>query len=207
MAGSAGQGRTIGTELEETIMRNTGLSVVMALAMVICSFLAGKNPGEGIRQDAGQEKSADVSARERVAQTLDAWHRAAANAHAEAYFGTLAEDAIFFGTDMTERWDLHSFRAYLDPIFAEGRGFEFRPHDRHVSFNDEESVAWFDEKLRSDHLGHCRATGVARRAGDEWKIVQYHLTLPVPNDLIDQVIEMIEDDGDGGAPEPAGGGG
>src|SRR5690349_244610 len=37
---------------------------------------------------------------------LDDWHRAAASADEARYFSHFTSDAIFLGTDKTERWDL-----------------------------------------------------------------------------------------------------
>ena len=41
-------------------------------------------------------------------------------------------------------------------------------------------TAWFDETVENEHYGACRGTGVLRRDGDEWRIAQYNLTIPVP---------------------------
>ena len=39
-----------------------------------------------------------------IANVLDSWHRAAANAETEKYFGAMTSDAVFIGTDATEVW-------------------------------------------------------------------------------------------------------
>jgi hypothetical protein len=39
--------------------------------------------------------------------------------------------------------------------------------------------------------GSARGTGVLRRIGGVWKIEQYHLTIPVPNALADEVVKRI----------------
>lgn len=54
------------------------------------------------------------------------------------------------------------------------------------------AFAWFDELLDSEKYGLCRGTGVMRKIGGEWKITQYHLTVPVPNELMEQVTRMIK---------------
>ena len=47
-------------------------------------------------------------------------HRAAAEADGEVYFSLMADDAIYLGTDASERWTLAEFKAFADPgrLFA-----------------------------------------------------------------------------------------
>jgi len=126
-----------------------------------------------------------------VNTTLDAWHRAAAEADEALYFGAMAPEFIFLGTDATERWDLASFRAFAHPYFAKGKAWTFTPRERHVILSPRGDVAWFDEKLDSASYGECRGSGVLRRINGEWKIAHYNLTIPIPNDLAKTVVEMI----------------
>lgn len=122
---------------------------------------------------------------------LDALHEAASEADEERYWGLFAEDAIFFGTDPTERWTMEEFHVYADPHFEQGRGWTYRVVARHVFLPPESDVAWFDEELSNDNYGACRGTGVLVRLGGEWKIAQYNLSIPIPNDLATSVVEMI----------------
>ena len=126
-----------------------------------------------------------------VDQTVDAWHKAAADANESAYFGAMAPEFVFLGTDATERWDLPSFRTFAHPYFAAGKAWTFTPHDRHVMLSPDGNVAWFDEKLDSASYGECRGSGVLRRVGNEWKIAHYNLTIPIPNDLAKTIVGMI----------------
>jgi ketosteroid isomerase-like protein len=126
-----------------------------------------------------------------VNRTLDAWHRAAAEANESAYFAAMSPDFVFLGTDATERWDLPSFRAFAHPYFAKGTAWTFTPRERHVIVSPRGDVAWFDEKLDSATYGECRGTGVVRRIGGEWKIAHYNLTIPIPNDLAKEVVARI----------------
>jgi hypothetical protein len=126
-----------------------------------------------------------------VNHVLDAWHKAAADANESLYFGYAAPDFVFLGTDASERWDLASFRAFAHPYFAAGKAWTFVPHDRHVNFSPDRSVAWFDEKLDSASYGECRGSGVVRLVHGEWKIAQYNLTIPIPNALAKAVVQMI----------------
>ena len=58
-----------------------------------------------------------------VAAVLDDWHRAASAADTERYFGHFTADAIFIGTDASERWTVEQFRAYARPHFDAGKGW------------------------------------------------------------------------------------
>jgi ketosteroid isomerase-like protein len=122
---------------------------------------------------------------------LDDWHRAASVADESRYFGLMAPEFVFLGTDATERWDLASFRAFAHPYFAKGTAWTFTPRERHVILSPRGDVAWFDEKLDSASYGDCRGSGVVRRVGGAWRIAHYNLTIPIPNDLAKQVVGMI----------------
>jgi ketosteroid isomerase-like protein len=126
-----------------------------------------------------------------VERVLDAFHRAAADADEERYFGLLADHAVFLGTDGGERWDKAAFRAFAHPHFAQGKGWTFTPRDRHVAFSADGRVAWFDEALDSASYGACRGSGVLERTGSTWKIAQYNLSIPIPNDLAKDLVARI----------------
>lgn len=141
---------------------------------------------------AGCASSAPVSRdRSEVDALLDAWHRAAAEAREDAYFDAFAPTAVFFGTDATERWTLQQFRDYAHPHFAKGRAWTFHPRDRNVFFSRDGRVAWFDERLDSASYGEMRGTGVAQLIDGRWRIEQYNLTIPIPNDLAKEFVEKI----------------
>jgi ketosteroid isomerase-like protein len=126
-----------------------------------------------------------------VGAVLDAFHTAASKADEQAYFDLLAPNAVFLGTDATERWDKTAFRAFAHPHFSKGTGWTFKPRDRHVDLSRDGKVAWFDELLDSETYGECRGTGVLEKIGGGWKITQYHLTIPMPNDLAKEFVARI----------------
>ena len=128
-----------------------------------------------------------------VSTVLDAFHAAAARADEEAYFALLAPNAVFLGTDATERWDKAAFRTFAHPYFARGQGWTFTPRDRRVDFSRDGRTAWFDELLDSATYGECRGTGVLEKGDGGWKIVQYHLTIPMPNDLAKDFVARIRE--------------
>ena len=127
-----------------------------------------------------------------VAAVLDALHEAASKADAARYWDLFAEDAIFFGTDPTERWTMEEFRGYADPFFSQGRGWTYHVVERYVFPGSGGRVAWFDEELSNDKYGRCRGTGVLVLVDGAWKIAQYNLSIPIPNDLTPAVVELIQ---------------
>ncbi|MBK5258058.1 MAG: nuclear transport factor 2 family protein [Thermoanaerobaculia bacterium] len=130
-----------------------------------------------------------VDDRAAINTVIDDWHQAASVADESRYFEHMTTDAVFMGTDATERWDLAAFRAFAHPHFAKGTAWTFKPRGRNVMVHGE--VAWFDEVLDSASYGECRGTGVLRREGGRWKIAHYNLTIPIPNDLAKEVVAKI----------------
>lgn len=122
---------------------------------------------------------------------LDTLHKAASKADGKTYFSLFAENAVFFGTDKTERWPLSEFQPYGQKRFDTGTGWTYKPVERHVFVSSDGKTAWFDERL--DHkAGEARGTGVLVFDGQAWKIVQYNLSFPVPNDLFDSLYSIIK---------------
>lgn len=133
-----------------------------------------------------------AAAERSVERTLDTLHAAAARADEAAYFGLYTPDAVFLGTDATERWTLDEFKAYAKPHFAAGRGWTYTVSERHVTLGPDGTTAWFDERLQNAKLGECRGSGVlVHGSGDRWRIAQYNLTIPIPNELAEEVAGRI----------------
>lgn len=123
--------------------------------------------------------------------TLNAFHTAASKADGKTYFGLFAPEGVFLGTDAGERWTVEAFKKYAAPHFAKGQGWTYISKVRHTTFSPTGETAWFDEILENEKYGVCRGSGVLRKIGSEWKISQYHLTIPVPNELVDTVVKLI----------------
>lgn len=126
-----------------------------------------------------------------VAATLDALHQAASVGDGAAYFDLYTDDSVFFGTDKSERWSKEDFQAYAAPIFSEGRGWTYDLVERHVELAPFMNIAWFDEILTNASYGTARGTGVLVRHDGGWKVAQYHLTFPIPNEIAKEVTGMI----------------
>lgn len=136
--------------------------------------------------------AAHPPAAQAVAAMLDDWHLAAAQADEGRYFGHLAEGAVFLGTDPAERWTKAAFQAWAHPIFLRGSAWRFKATRRAVSLSKDGRTAWFDEDLATGNMGPCRGSGVATYGEGRWRIVQYNLSVPIPNALLKSVTGQIE---------------
>lgn len=112
---------------------------------------------------------------------IDGLHQDAHEANFDTYFARYTSDAIFLGTDKTERWTINEFKDYAKPAFADGHGWTYLVVER--NWEGEGNVRWFDEILFNEKLGHCRGTGVVELRDGQWKIVHYALTMLVPNEI------------------------
>jgi len=132
-------------------------------------------------------RSADAAAS--IERELDDFHDAAARADEGRYFAHFAPDAVFVGTDATERWDVAAFRAYAHPHFARGKAWSFRGVRRRIALRGD--VAWFEEDLETANLGPARGSGVLAFLDGRWRIEQYVLSITVPNDKFAAVKELL----------------
>lgn len=168
--------------------------VLVGIAAGTALLLGACRGGGGGAIDAKGESAASES-RSGVDLTLDAMHTAASRADGPRYFATYVPDAVFLGTDASERWTLAEFRAYAEPYFAQGRGWTYVPRDRSVFVSGDGRTAWFDERLSNEKYGECRGTGVlVKRADGLWRISQYNLSKPVRNELMDGLLELERKD-------------
>ena len=129
-----------------------------------------------------------INAEEQLAsidELLDGLHQDAHQGNFQTYFARYTENAVFLGTDKTERWTIEEFKAYARPAFADGHGWTYKVIDR--NWEGKGDTRWFDEILFNEKLGHCRGTGVVQLINDEWKIAHYALTMLVPNAIAAEV--------------------
>ena len=131
----------------------------------------------------------EIVSKANINATLDAWHKAAADANYNAYFSLMADDAVFIGTDATENWNKTAFQAYAKPHFDKGKAWNFTALERHIYFDETGKTAWFDELLNTQ-MKICRGSGVLVKIGTEWKIKQYVLSMTIPNDNSNEVIKV-----------------
>ncbi len=141
----------------------------MNISSLICGLLLGL---------AG---SAQVLAQASPEAALDALHKAGADANPTVFTALLAEDVVFLGMDAANRLEGQAVRNFVTDSFAKGNAWTFRSGQRETRLSNDGTVAWFDESLAHDQLGHGRGTGVLIRMGEGWKVAQYNLTVPLPN--------------------------
>lgn len=145
--------------------------------LVLASFLAGAK---------------EQTEKHAIASVLDKFHQAAANANADKYLNLLNDDAVFLGTDASERWTKPEFTKFVQPYFSQGKGWSYVSTQRNVSLLPTATVAFFDELLHHKIYGICRGTGVLTKTKQGWKISQYNLSLPIPNDIAVEVVESVK---------------
>jgi hypothetical protein len=135
-----------------------------------------------VKADPAKEKAV-------IASLLDSFNIAAAKADYNKYFGYFAEDAVFMGTDATERWTKTEFMKWAKPFCDRGPAWDFTAVKREIFLDGTGSMAWFDELL-STQMKICRGSGVLVKQGGNWKISQYVLSATVPNTILDTVVVM-----------------
>jgi hypothetical protein len=143
-----------------------------------CSSPTGQN-GEG----------SHLREQEAIDSVLDGFNAAAANADFEAYFGFLADDAVFTGTDATERWNKQQFMVWAKPWFDRKKTWSFQSVRRNICFDKTGNTAWFDELLQTG-MKICRGSGVLIKEEGHWKIQQYVLSMTIPNSISNTVIQL-----------------
>jgi ketosteroid isomerase-like protein len=124
-----------------------------------------------------------------IVQLLDSFNVAAANAEFDKYFSFFTEDAIFIGTDATERWDKVGFMKWAKPFFTKKTTWNFKALERHIYLDKAGKIAWFDELLNTQ-MKICRGSGVLVKIGNQWKIKQYVLSMTIPNAQIDSIVPL-----------------
>ena len=137
----------------------------------------------------------ETISKQNINATVDAWHKAAAEANYETYFGLMTDDAIFIGTDATENWNKKAFQVYAKPHFDKGKAWSFTALERNIFIDPNGKFAWFDELLNTQ-MKICRGSGVLVKENNIWKLKQYILSTTIPNEQMDNIIKIkgpIED--------------
>lgn len=168
---------------------NTIRNVLLAAGIAI-SLIACKPPSEKEIKSTEGNQAGPGSVNQAKTETfavLDSFNATAARADFNAYFALMSDNAVFMGTDATERWTKSEFMEWSKPFFDRGKAWSFHTMDRHVEFDSTGNTAWFDELLDTQ-MKICRGSGVLVKEGDTWKIRQYVLSMTIPNSIVDTVI-------------------
>lgn len=130
-----------------------------------------------------------------IGTMLDDFNIAAAKSDFETYFNYFADESTFIGTDATEIWDKKAFMAWAKPYFDKQKTWDFTSIKRNIHFSKDGKLAWFDELLNTQ-MKICRGSGVVEKIDGKWKIRQYVLSMTIPNEVVDNVVDaktVIED--------------
>ncbi len=157
--------------------------------ILVCGFLGGCTTVHPLRQ-----KLDDDIQTLSVGSVTSAWHFAAQWGMFDLYFDAMTDDAVFMGTDASERWTKAEFMEYAREPFSDHDGWTYKPRDQHVAFSADRQTAWIDELLDNEKYGVLRGTGVLIKVGDDWKIAHYSLTFLVPNEIAGEIVELIAGD-------------
>ena len=135
--------------------------------------------------------NAQMTEKQKIGDVLDSWHLAAANADFDAYFGKMTKDAVFIGTDAMENWQNADFRTFSKPYFDRGKAWSFTAVQRNIYLDEAKNFAWFDELLDTQ-MKICRGSGVLKKENGQWKIAHYVLSIAVPNEYVDELVQIKE---------------
>ncbi|MBE7215884.1 nuclear transport factor 2 family protein [Shewanella benthica] len=127
----------------------------------------------------------------KAAAVLDQLHQAATRADWDTYFSLYLPEAVFIGTDATEHWSMSEFEGYARPT----DGWEYTVKNRvfvSVKTQKNDRVLMFDELLDSASYGLSRGTGTLIKTDSGWKIAQYHLSFPIPNEIAKEITARIK---------------
>jgi hypothetical protein len=126
-----------------------------------------------------------------IHQFINQWHEAAARADDAAFFGSMAENSIYIGTDAKERWTKNEFITFAKPYFDRGKAWDFKPYNRDLHVSPDGQYVWFSELLTT-WMGVCRGSGVIHKTSNGFKIEQYHLSVTIPNEIVKDFITLVD---------------
>ena len=127
-----------------------------------------------------------------INNVLDSLHYLASIADQKKYIDLFSKNAVFFGTDIDERWPIDDFNSYVKSRFETGTGWTYKSNSRNIFVAKDKRTAWFDEIVENKSYGEFRGTGVLVLENNEWKISQYNLLLPIPNDYLQKYANEIK---------------
>jgi hypothetical protein len=130
--------------------------------------------------------------KETINQFMDNWHKAAATADEEVFFGSMTAEGVYLGTDKTEKWTRDEMAEWASEYFQKESAWSFTAMERDVYFSEDGTTAWLNEKLDT-WMGVCKGTAVLVLNEEGWKIALYDLSVTIDNDKIDQFLELVKE--------------
>ncbi|MEJ6661352.1 MAG: nuclear transport factor 2 family protein [Bacteroidota bacterium] len=150
-----------------------GMKYVIVLSLLLCFC------------SAPQEIDKDATALQ-IDSLMNQWHSDAANANLNEYVGLMDSTCVYIGTDATENWIRDDFAAFCKPYFDQKTTWDFTTVQRKVRVSETGNTAWFDEILDT-HMGTCRGSGALELKNGKWKLMQYVLSIAIPNESMEEV--------------------
>ena len=140
--------------------------------------------------DTRRKKPCEESPTAAINGLMNAWHKAAAVADEDTFFGSMTPDAYYIGTDASERWVRDEMKIWSKKFFDRDTAWAFTSLKRDIYFTKDGNTAWFDETLDT-WMGICRGSGVVVRTKDGWKINQFVLSICVSNNDVNKYLDII----------------
>ncbi|WP_294351128.1 Na+/H+ antiporter [uncultured Sphingobacterium sp.] len=116
---------------------------------------------------------------EEINRVLDQWHKSSGELKYGPFLNVIASDGIIMGTDQNERWDKAHAEKLANQYFNPKNAWTYTYDTRHISFNADSTIAWFDESFKINTKSF-RGVGVLSKLDNAWKIRQYSMSVLVP---------------------------
>ncbi len=142
--------------------------------------------------DTRRKQNCNPATTNEIDTIMNRWHRAAAVADEDVFFGLMTENADYVGTDPTEHWKRDELKKWSEKFFQRDSAWDFKPKKRIVYFTQNGQYAWFDELLDT-WMGDCRGSGILHKTAEGWRIEQYVLSMTVLNDLTKSYLKILEE--------------
>jgi hypothetical protein len=164
------------------------LGFIAVIVTSVITFEVSADPHASQVDSVSQQESINLMTQKEkvmIDAVLDSLHRSASEADWHKYFASYHKDAVFIGTDASERWGMEEFKAYAKAT----QGWHYEVKNRKLlKIND---IIVFDEALYSPSYGNSRGTGALVHTKEGWRVAQYHLTFPIPNDKAKEITRLL----------------
>lgn len=134
--------------------------------------------------------SAQIQDEKNLNILMEDWHKAAATADADAFFGKMAAEGVYIGTDATERWLRDELREWAKEAFERESAWTFKVKKRNWHQISADVVV--ADEILDTWMGDCRTTAVLKKVDGKWLIYHYQLSVTIPNEQIDDFKKLIE---------------
>lgn len=141
--------------------------------------------------DTRRKTNCEPTTSNEIDSVMNRWHKAAAVADEDTFFGLMTENAEYIGTDPSEHWKRDELKKWSEKYFQRESAWDFKPKSRTIHFTQNGQYAWFDELLDT-WMGDCRGSGILIKTAEGWRIEQYVLSMAVLNDLTKDYLKRLK---------------